>query len=175
MDGMLHLESSGVAIAGALLAGQLLLAVAPPARAARTITIDVKDAEIGNVLRLIAETGDLNLVVGDDVKGKVTLHLRQVAWEQALVVVLKLKGLGSERYGNVLRVAPVEKLLAEREAQVRQAELIEKSAPLHTWIIPVSYARAADLLPQVQATLSPRGRASVDERTNVIIVEDIER
>jgi type II secretory pathway component HofQ len=172
---MMGAGSRGTAFAAALLAGLLALAAAPTARPARTITIDVKDADIGNVLRLIAETGDLNLVVGDDVTGKVTLHLRQVAWDQALVVVLKLKGLGSERYGNVLRIAPVEKLLAEREAQVRQAELAEKAAPLHTWIIPVNYARAADLLPQVQATLSPRGRASVDERTNVIIVEDIER
>lgn len=172
---MLRVGSNGIALGVALLVGASLLAAAPAAGRGHSITIDVKDAEIGNVLRLIAETGDLNLVVGDDVKGKVTLHLRQVPWDQALVVVLKLKGLGSERYGNVLRIAPVEKLLAEREAQVRQAELVEKTAPLHTWIIPVSYARAADLLPQVQATLSPRGRASVDERTNVIIVEDIER
>ncbi|MBN2359270.1 MAG: pilus assembly protein PilQ [Deltaproteobacteria bacterium] len=158
-----------------LLTGGQALAAAPAAARGRTVTIDVKDAEIGNVLRLIAETGGLNLVVGDDVKGRVTLHLRRVVWDQALLVVLRLKGLGSERYGNVLRVAPVERLLAEREARARQAELADLSAPLKTWLIPVSYARAADLLPQVQATLSPRGTAFVDERANVIIVHDIER
>ena len=91
----------------------------------------------------------------------------------ALDTVLASHGLGQELRGNVLRVEPLKRLTQEAEARARLKQAREEDAPLHTWFIPVNYARAADLLPQVRSQLSPRGKASVDARTNTLIITDV--
>ena len=80
----------------------------------RKISLDFKDADIKNILRLIAEVSNLNIVAGDDVKGKVTLRLLKVPWDQALELVLKSKSLGMVKEGNVIRIAPMAKIAAEK-------------------------------------------------------------
>ncbi|HYH94623.1 secretin and TonB N-terminal domain-containing protein [Hyalangium sp.] len=144
-----------------------------PRDESKRITLDVVRADIHDVLRLLAEKGGLNVVVSDDVKGKVTLKLRNVPWRQALDTVLASNGLGQELRGNVLRVAPVKQLAEEAAARTQLKKAREEVAPLRTFLIPVNYANASELLPQVKAQLSPRGTASVDARTNTIIVTDV--
>jgi type IV pilus assembly protein PilQ len=139
------------------------------------ITLDLMDADIRNVIRLFGEVGGINVVMGDAVSGKVTLKLKNVPWNQALEVVLQTKGLQSEFRGNILRVAPRSEFLAEARARAEAAKLRAESGPLVTRVIPVNNARAEDLLPLVEATLTPRGKASYDARTNVIIVTDVRR
>ena len=65
---------------------------------------------MADVLRLIADVSDLNVIAGDEVKGKVTIRLVDVPWDQALDVILLTKGLGFMRIGNVLRIAPADLL-----------------------------------------------------------------
>ena len=139
----------------------------------RRIDLDFKDADIHNILRLLAEVGGVNIVTSDEVSGQVTIRMRNVPWDQALDVILQAKGLGMVRRGNLIRVAPLETLEKEREAAIARAKQREQLAPLETRLVPVSYATATDLQPRVQELLSPRGTVSVDERTNVLIVRDI--
>ena len=144
-------------------------------REARRISLDVSKADVHDVLRMLADVGRLNLVTSDDVQGTVTLKLRNVPWGEALDVVLSSRGLGMERQGNILRVAPLKALQEEADARERLARAHEKLAPLRTWMVPVSYARAAELLPHVKELLTPRGSVSVDARTNTLIITDVER
>jgi type IV pilus assembly protein PilQ len=160
------------ALAAVVLLSTPVLAESPRAESKR-ISIDVVRADIHDVLRMIAEVGRFNVVVADEVQGKVTLKLRDVPWRQALDTVLATHGLGQEVRGNVMRVAPVKRLTEEAEARVKLKQAREEAAPLQTWFLPVSHARAAELLPQVQAQLSPRGKVSVDARTNTLIVTDV--
>ncbi|HEX8703908.1 MAG TPA: secretin and TonB N-terminal domain-containing protein [Myxococcaceae bacterium] len=146
---------------------------APPRAESKRISIDVVRADIHDVLRMLADLGKVNVVVSEDVQGKVTLKLRDVPWNQVLDTVLSSHGLGQERTGNVLRIAPLKKLTEEAHARAEVKKAREDVAPLQTYFLPVSHAKAGDLLPHVQAQLSPRGRASVDARTNTIIVTDI--
>jgi len=143
-------------------------------REARRISLDVVRAPVEQVLRGLAEVGGVNLVLSDEVRGTVTLTLRDVPWTQALRGVLVSQGLGMERRDNLLRVAPLRVFQEEAEARARLASARTAERPVRTWLIPVSHARAADLLPQVQGVLSPRGRVSVDARTNTLIVTDVE-
>lgn len=143
------------------------------ARPPRTITIDMQGAEIGHVFRLLAEVSGDNLVYGDDVKGTITLSLKNVPWEQVLDVVCKTKGLGYERKGNLIRIAPQEALAAEERALLDAAVRREADGPLTTRLVPVNYARARELALQVKGLLSPRGTVSVDERTNTLIIRDV--
>ena len=139
----------------------------------KRITIDLLDAEIRNVLRFLSDVSGKNIVVAEGVSGSVTLKLKNVPWDQALAVILKVKGLGMEQRGSIIRVATLSQLQAEEEAEAASVKLREESLPLTTRLIPVNYAVAADMLPMVQGILSPRGTVSTDPRTNVIVVNDL--
>jgi type IV pilus assembly protein PilQ len=139
----------------------------------RRIDLDFKDADIHNILRLLSEVGGVNIITSDDVKGSVTIRMRDVPWDQALDMILQAKGLGMIRRGNLIRVAPIEALEKEREAAIARQKQNVELAPLETRLIPVSYATADNLKPRVGELISTRGTVSVDERTNVLIVRDI--
>ncbi len=139
----------------------------------RRIDLDFKDADIHNVLRLLADTGRVNIVAADNVSGAVTLRMRNVPWDQALDVVLRAKSLGMERRGNIIRVAPQADLEKEREMAIARQQQELKLAPLETRLIPVSYAQASELQSRAAELLSSRGSVAVDERTNVLIVRDV--
>src|SRR5262245_1975781 len=109
------MRQRGFLAAALLLALLLLIGAAPPPR---RISIDIKDADIHNVLRLIADAGKVNIVVPDDVKGRVTIKLRNVPWTEALDVILRSKGLGREKTGSVIQVDTLERILAREKARI---------------------------------------------------------
>jgi type IV pilus assembly protein PilQ len=108
----------------------------------RRIDLDFKGADIHNILRLLADVGQVNVIVADDVRGEVTIKMRDVPWDQALDVVLRSKGLGSVREGNLLRVAPLALLEKELEAEIARQKQIADVLPIETRLIGVSYAEA---------------------------------
>jgi type IV pilus assembly protein PilQ len=140
---------------------------------AKTITLDVQDAEVKHVLLLLADTAGRNLVISDNVTGKVTLKLRSVPWDAALRVVLAAKDLGAVVEDDIIRVATRAQLDEETRRRLDDASSCEEKGPLVTRMIPVNYAKAAELRPLIEATLTKRGTVSVDERTNVLIVRDV--
>jgi type IV pilus assembly protein PilQ len=139
----------------------------------KKVSFEFKDIDIQNLLRVIAEISKKNIVVADDVKGQVTIRLRNVPWDQALDLVLRTKGLGKEEVGNIVRVAPLKTL--EEEARLRQErkKALQQQEDLLVNLIPVNYATAADMAARVKDVLSDRGSVTTDVRTNVLIVKDI--
>src|SRR5438067_236291 len=138
------------------------------------ISLDFKDADIQNVLRVLADVSGLNIIATDDVKGKVTLHLNDVPWDQALDLVLRSNRLEKTQEGNVVRISTVSRLKEEREA-LRAAQDAERELePLRVKYIRVNYAKADEtLIEKVKGVLSDRGSVTFDDRTNTIIVRDI--
>ena len=141
----------------------------------RRIDLDFKGADIHNILRLLADVGQMNIVTADDVRGEVTIKMRDVPWDQALDVVLRAKGLGSVREGNLVRVAPLSQLEKELEQEIARQKQMAEVLPTETRLIGVSYAHASSLQDKARDLLSPRGKISVDDRTNNLIVSDVAR
>lgn len=139
----------------------------------RKLSLDFKDADIKNILRLIAEVSNLNIIAGDDVTGKITMRLVDVPWDQALDVILQARSLGMSRVANVIRVAPIETLKREFQSELEAKRAKERLEELVPELIPVNYASAKEIMPQVKSILSDRGDVKVDERTNILIVKDI--
>jgi type IV pilus assembly protein PilQ len=139
----------------------------------RRIDLDLKDADIHNVLRLLADVGRVNIVTADDVTGTVTIRMRNIPWDQALDVVLQSKNLGMVQRGNIVRVAPLAQLEKEREMAIARRRQELQLAPLETRLIPVSYAQAAEIQARGRDLLSSRGSIAVDTRTNVLIARDV--
>jgi len=170
-DGEPTVETAAGAVAGfASGAGDLL---GQTRFSGRRIDIDLKDADIHNVLRLLADTGHVNIVTADDVGGNITIRMRNVPWDQVLSVVLEAKNLGMVREGNLIRIAPMVQLQKERELKIAAQKQEFELTALETRLIPVSYARADELQARAKELLSPRGSVAVDERTNVLIARDI--
>lgn len=122
------------------------------------ITMDFKDADINNVLRILSYKSGVNIIAGKDVQGLVTIRLTDVPWEKALDVILRTYGFAYEREGNIIRVTTVENLEKEE---------------LATEVFVLNYAKASEVIESVRDILSERGRVRYDERTNVLIVTDI--
>jgi len=100
-----------------------------PTYTGRQMTIDVQEADIKAVLRLLAEEGKVSIVSGDDIKGLVTLQIKNTSWEQILDTVLEIKGLGKKQVGNVITVMSLDKMKkdeADRQASVEKRREAEK-------------------------------------------------
>ena len=151
------------------------------------ISMDFKDADLTNVFRIIAEVSNLNIITSDDVKGKVSLRLVNVPWDQALDIVLRSKSLGAAQEGNVLRIAPLSSLRKEEQdrfdaqKQVEQSrqEALNRAAEVKATqeavfdTIPVSYSKASELLVKIKPLASKFGKLDSDDRTNVLIIRDL--
>ena len=149
---------------------------APREYTGQRISLDFKDADIQNVLRILADVSGLNIITTDDVQGKITMRLVEVPWDQALDAILKARGLDMVRDGNIIRVSTVEKLKEEREALRAANEAQTQAEPLKVRYIKVNYAKADEkFVKKVQEILTERGSATWDERTNTIVVRDIDR
>ena len=151
------------------------------------ISMDFKDADLTNVFRIIAEVSNLNIITSDDVKGKVSLRLVNVPWDQALDIVLRSKSLGAAQEGNVLRIAPLSSLRkedqdrfdAQKQVDQSRQEALNRAAEVKATqeavfdTIPVSYSKASELLVKIKPLASKFGRLDSDDRTNVLIIRDL--
>jgi type IV pilus assembly protein PilQ len=151
------------------------------------ISMDFKDADLTNVFRIIAEVSNLNIITSDDVKGKVSLRLVNVPWDQALDIVLRSKSLGAAQEGNVLRIAPLSSLRkeaqdrydAQKQVDQSRQEALNRAAEVKATqeavfdTIPVSYSKASELLGKIKPLASKYGKLDSDDRTNVLIIRDL--
>lgn len=144
-----------------------------PGMSRKRITIDLREADIQNVLRLLAKEGGVNIVSGAGVSGTVTVRLRSVPLDEVFLTVLQARGLGFEKRGNVIRVAPQDTLAKEQASRAEQRAAAERTRPLEVFLMPVNYAKAGEMEKQVSSLLSPRGSVSIDSRTNTLVIKDI--
>ena len=142
----------------------------------RKVVLDFQDIPVRTVLQIIADFNEFNLITSDSVTGNLTLRLDGVPWDQALDIILKVKGLDKRMDGNILMVAPSDELAA-REAQILQSQQqVEQLSPLYSEYVQINYAKASDFATLIKndetSLLSARGSVSVDERTNTLLLRD---
>ena len=152
----------------------------------RPITLQVKDADVQDVIRLIGEASGFNVIASNGVSGKITLCLIDVPWDQVLDVVLSTMGLGAERSNNILRVMKLSELTQLKQEQMSAKAVSLQSAVRVTKIFPISYADLGALTTVLktfgqsiaagagvgQTQIAP-GIVQSDSRTNSLIVQDV--
>jgi type IV pilus assembly protein PilQ len=141
----------------------------------RKISLDLQDADLVNVMRLFAEVANLNIILSPEVKGKVTVRMVNIPWDQAMDIILKMNGLGYALEDNILRIASTSALTKEAEDEFKAKEAKKKAEDLITRIVPINYSTAATIEGTIKKSLSPRGETVTDARTNTLIVKDIPR
>ena len=167
------------------------------------VSLSFQNIDVRSVLQLLADENNFNLVASDAISGNITLQLQDVPWDQALNLVLQSRNLAKRLVGNVLYVAPADEIAAQEQQALDASRQAQALAPLHTEYVQVNYADAANILllltgsstgnaatgaaPDASApaatgvapengssgVLSSRGTATVDSRTNIIIIRDV--
>lgn len=158
------------------------------------VSLSFQDIDVRSVLQILADENDFNLVASDGVAGTVTLQLDNVPWDQALDLVLQSRNLDKRLVGNVLYVAPAEEIAAQQQLAIEASRQAEALEPLYTEYVQVNYADASNIMnlltgseagsmadadgdgsgpAEPRGILSARGTATVDPRTNIIIIRDV--
>jgi type IV pilus assembly protein PilQ len=140
----------------------------------RRISLDFQQADISNVLRLIAEVSGFNMVVGEGVKSKVTMKLVSVPWDQALDMILKMNGLGKMRQGNILWIDSLANIAKQQNEEAQAKDAKTKAEELVDRVFYVRNLQATELMTALRQYLSPRGLMQVSQGTNALIVRDTE-
>nr|CDQ33873.1 Type IV pilus biogenesis and competence protein PilQ precursor [Virgibacillus halodenitrificans] len=141
------------------------------------VSLNFQNIQVREVLSVLSDFSGVNIVASDSVQGSVTLNLTQVPWDQALDLILKSHGLASRREGDVIVVAPADELAQMERQTLENRVQSQQLAPLKTEYVQVRYAKATDLATMLRGSegfglLSERGRVTVDERTNTLLVRD---
>jgi type IV pilus assembly protein PilQ len=156
--------------------------------AGEKLSLNFQNIEVRAALQIIADFTGLNMVVSDTVNGNISLRLKDVPWDQALDIILKTKGLGIRKMGNVMLVAPSAEISAREKDELEAQQKISELEPTHSEMIQINYAKAADIAAFLHpkstsgksasgtstssSLLSDRGTVTVDERTNSLLIND---
>jgi type IV pilus assembly protein PilQ len=136
------------------------------------ITLDVKDAEVHDIVRALAEVAGFQAVFDPDLTCRLTLNVRETRWGQVLDSVLNACALGYEEEGTVMRIARRSQIAMEAADRRRLAEIKQQTRSRRVERFRLSYARAREMAPIVKRFLSARGEVVHDERTNTLIIID---
>ncbi|NVK43444.1 MAG: type IV pilus secretin PilQ [Oceanospirillaceae bacterium] len=138
------------------------------------IDLNFQDVEIRSVLQIIAEVAEMNLVVGDEVGGNITLRLKNVPWDQALDLVLKTNGLAKREVGNVMLIGSAQTIADRERAELEAQKQVQELAPLLTEFIQVDFRKASEMKSRVEEAklVSERGFIMADDETNVLMVRE---
>jgi type IV pilus assembly protein PilQ len=152
------------------------------------VSFNFQNIEVRQALQAIADLSGLNIIASDSVTGSLTLHLKDVPWDQGLDVILQAKGLDMRKNGNVLWIAPKEELLTKEKLELEQKAQIADLEPLRSEIFQLNYQKAEAFRTVFgldagggasadsggkNRVLSRRGSAIIDPRTNQLFVTDI--
>ncbi len=152
------------------------------------LSLNFQDIAVRSVLQVIGDFTGLNIIVSDTVTGNVTLRLKDVPWDQALDLVMQARSLDMRKNGNVVWIAPKEELALKEKQELEAKAQVADIEPLRTEIFQLNYQKADEVRKMLSpgggaaggagqagggtGVLSKRGSATVDVRTNVLIVQD---
>ncbi len=125
----------------------------------RLFTIDVRDAEIKDVLRALAEQSDLGIIISSGVEGKVTFTFKDIALRDGLGLMLKAYGYAYTIESGVIWVG-------------KEGDIPQPQDELTVAVIKLNYAEVADITSSLEGLVSKGGGIIADERTNTVIIKE---
>lgn len=138
------------------------------------ITLRFKDADLRDIVLYLGYQFGFNVVFDPEVRGTVTCDFQYIPWDQALDIILRTHKMGKTIEGNVLRIAPISVLTREDEQQRAYLESKELAGETVVKTFNLSYSKAKDMEKLIKPKLSKRGEMIIDDRTNILVISDVE-
>ena len=140
------------------------------------LSLNFQNVDVRRLLQVIGEFTGMNMVVSDSVQGAITLILKDVPWDQALDIIMQQRGLDMRKNGNVILIAPREEIATKEKLDFASRAQIGDLEPVRTESFQLNYQKATAMKTLLtdanQRMLSKRGSAVVDERSNILFVQD---
>jgi type IV pilus assembly protein PilQ len=145
--------------------------------ASEKLSFDFQKITIRDLISILAQYSEKNIILSDKVSAQeISLHLKDVSWDEALTVILSSQGLAKRQVGNTLIIAPVSEITQQVQQQIQYQVAQGQDEDLETRLITLKYAKANDLMAALKDKnnlFSTKGSFGVDVRTNSIWIEDI--
>jgi type IV pilus assembly protein PilQ len=144
----------------------------------RTISLKMTNIEVSVVLRALARAADQNIIVSEQVTGKININITQAPWDQVFLGILRTHGLSYAWEGQIIRIMTADDLEEDIKRQARKRELKLTEPPL-TRIVPIKFSSADKLKDNLEKFLTvdrdgkPIGSILVDDHTNSLIIQAI--
>lgn len=157
------------------------------------VTFDYIEADVKNVIRSLSEVSGKNIVISEAVKGKVTMKLEDVYWDEALDIVVSTAGLRKTETDNIIKIMTAKEFDEERKTKESERDAFRKERlekqkmgeEFVTETIYLSYVAPADVekmlksagtgaggAASVKGFLSEFGSITLVPWNNAIIVRD---
>lgn len=148
----------------------------PKTYSGKKLSLNFQNIGVRPALQLLAQFAGINIVVSDTVTGNISLNVRNIPWDEAMDIIMRTRGLGESKVGDVYLIAPEEEIATQERQQLLAKQQISGLEPLHSELIQINYGKAGEIAAllkgQGSTLLSSRGSVSVDARTNTIWVLD---
>ena len=140
------------------------------------ITLDVRDAKLKDILYFLAEDTGINMIISENISdsAKVNVRLKNIPWDQALILIMKRKQLAYVRKGDVITIATLAEFEEEQKKIEQFVQQKEATAPLKLEIVPISYAKVSSLLTKISIFKTIKGKVEVDTENNSLVIYDTE-
>jgi type IV pilus assembly protein PilQ len=152
------------------------------------VSFDFMDADIRNVLRVLTDISGKNIVISDDVKGKITIKLDNVTWDEAMDIVIKNNDLAKVEEENIIRIVSSKKFLDEKDKdrkerleflkekemkQKLEEDFVQETIFLnYVDVAEVEKVIRGDESKKIKGLLSPNGTVTPVKWTNSLIIKD---
>ena len=135
------------------------------------VSLDFREADIRNVLKILAFKSGINIVTSPEVVGVVTIQLKDVPWKQALEVILQTYGYAYDQKGNIIVVTTIEDMKKRREDSL----LLAEQEPLETEIFMLNFGRASEIVESLEKMKSERGNVNFEVESPNSVLSRISR
>ena len=155
------------------------------------ITVNFENISIQDMAVMFSEITGRNILIGEEVEGRVTAKLTNVPWDKALDSILKIKKLAKyvDEEANIIRIHSQDVLVAQEEFDLKRIEDLQKTRdaqraiePIYTEIFRLYYTKASDVSAEIssvmgsstegsESSLDQKVQITIDERLNSLIIK----
>src|SRR3989338_30181 len=145
--------------------GQLPVMNMEPGSDSQRITLELKGVDVLDVLKILSSRSGLNIVAGKNVRGQVTIYLKDVLIQEALDTIVAALGLAYEEEHGIIKV------MTDKEYEAMYGRIFRDRRVTKTFKI--KYAEPTTIQQVLQQLKGPQGKIILDERTNTLIIQDL--
>ncbi len=134
------------------------------------VSFNFQNANVSDVIRMIAKVSNMNVLIGSNVKGTVTMKMKDVPLKNILSLILEAYGLGMIKKDGIYYINSTGTIASVISAEKRSRAISEHKV---TKLVPINYVSASGLMAKVKSVLSSQGRVVYDKSLHSLLITDI--